>query len=871
MKRLLIASLAAAFLAGGLFARPAFAEVLYEYRETTPLNKSVAYEQVRQMTDAGMLDIHILRVALDDPYTYIGPVDSAKEPGLKETATSLLSGAGAIAGTNADFFGMAGGYSLPFGPISEGNRLKAVSQSINQNANEFAALFIDNYNNPFMRYMKADIRFYNAGQINVNVNNYNKINPVGGPFIVDRQIAKSTAAIDSRHKGLLKVVVESGRITYISQKGETVDIPPDGYVLILPSDMADTYRYRFNVGETADLVITNNLGINFSYIKSSIGGGGLILSGGQTVHDKGTAPSGRHPRTAVGVTRDKKMLILMTVDGRTHSIGATHDEMAALLLRYGAYDAMHFDGGGSSTMVIQSPESGEYEVVNTLSEGAQRRIINALGVFDRSPVGDMKWLGLTLPQQHTFVGAPVEMDVHGLDAYDHHLALPDNARVTFSGEGGIWEDATFIPQKAGAQVIEAQYNGKTAQQTLYVYEIAELQCETRTVRVFPDTETALSFTGIARGGESVPADNAVSVKVNPPRLGEFANGVFTAKQSGTGYLECEVNGVFTYLPVSVGGQATALNAFEGAARISFIGYPDAVTGAVTRGMSQNRTEWQMDYRFNRSNDTQAAYLSFDTPYVIPGDPAALRMNVYGDGSGNWLRGRIRDAEGRQHLIDFAYAVDFTGWQSVTATIPEDARAPLTLERIYLAAVSSETEQYGTLYFSGLEALYIPYSTEPVPEGQRFTDPLRKDLSRTPENQTLNLTVAERMAYSVRNEGKTTILTMTAAGGGLRAADSSQWRRFTADMENAWPEYLIIILDESPDRFSQPKEAELFHKALARQSEHRTVLVVSASFDAADCEIRDGVRYINLQKPFDGTGARIRFAVGEDGIAFDMNP
>ena len=64
--------------------------------------------------------------------------------------------------------------------------------------------------------------------------------------------------------------------------------------------------------------------------------------------------SGRQPRTAFGVSQDGTKAIIMVVDGRGDSIGATHQEMADLMRTYGAYDAMHLDGGGSSTMAVKT-------------------------------------------------------------------------------------------------------------------------------------------------------------------------------------------------------------------------------------------------------------------------------------------------------------------------------------------------------------------------------------------------------------------------------------------------------------------------------------------------------------------------------------
>lgn len=59
-----------------------------------------------------------------------------------------------------------------------------------------------------------------------------------------------------------------------------------------------------------------------------------------------------HPRTAVGLTADNKLL-LVTVDGRqsVFSEGVYLDELGSLMQRLGATQAVNLDGGGSTTMV----------------------------------------------------------------------------------------------------------------------------------------------------------------------------------------------------------------------------------------------------------------------------------------------------------------------------------------------------------------------------------------------------------------------------------------------------------------------------------------------------------------------------------------
>lgn len=60
----------------------------------------------------------------------------------------------------------------------------------------------------------------------------------------------------------------------------------------------------------------------------------------------------RHPRTAVAITSDQKML-LVTVDGRSfQSYGFTIPELAQFFTELGSTDAINLDGGGSTVMWI---------------------------------------------------------------------------------------------------------------------------------------------------------------------------------------------------------------------------------------------------------------------------------------------------------------------------------------------------------------------------------------------------------------------------------------------------------------------------------------------------------------------------------------
>jgi exopolysaccharide biosynthesis protein len=113
-----------------------------------------------------------------------------------------------------------------------------------------------------------------------------------------------------------------------------------------------------------------------------IGGWPRILRDGENVATDASTVEGtlsgnaeaRHPRTAVGFSRDSSTLLLLTVDGRSeNSGGMTLVELADMMRHLGAWQAMNFDGGGSTTMVIDgnvvnhpSDKEGERTVGNAL-------------------------------------------------------------------------------------------------------------------------------------------------------------------------------------------------------------------------------------------------------------------------------------------------------------------------------------------------------------------------------------------------------------------------------------------------------------------------------------------------------------------------
>lgn len=99
-----------------------------------------------------------------------------------------------------------------------------------------------------------------------------------------------------------------------------------------------------------------------------------------------------HPRSAVGISRNGRYLILMAIDGRQagYSESASMGETAEWIRKLGAYNALNLDGGGSTALVIEGPDGVPVELNRPCGPppGVERRVANHLGVFaQRLPGG----------------------------------------------------------------------------------------------------------------------------------------------------------------------------------------------------------------------------------------------------------------------------------------------------------------------------------------------------------------------------------------------------------------------------------------------------------------------------------------------------
>ena len=875
-----------------------FADNLYSEKTEEIVTKGVTYGYEHRLATDGWQNIHTLTIDLTSDNVKIAPVESSTEYGLKETALKLLNDSGAVAGVNADFFGLTGAYSASFGPVISDGELISVGTDKNLNSKEYAAYFMTDTGNSFIDYLRFTADFVNDAGARLELASINKITELVYPMYFNSSAAPNTADIDKRIDGLVKIVVENDTITYISQPGETVTCPDgNGYVIIVKGTYADYANQNFHVGDHVSTRIESSIDLNS--IQTAVGGAGRILVNGEKAND-GTIITGRQPRTALGISQDGNKLILMVVDGRGTSIGATHDEMVALMKEYGAYNAMHLGGGGSSTMVAETADEDELSVKNTVSEGTPRKIMTALGVFNTSQTGSLSQLKLEADTERAFVGESVKTKLIGYDSYYNKVDIPAE-QVTYSVTGGNGNAANGIltAYEPGIYTVTAEYGGFTASANVTYSYAAAMTPSVSSISLDKGQSITLSFNGVDLEGYSAPLTNGISYVLSNEDLGTISpNGTFTAVNNGTGYITCISGTAVCHIPVSVGGTLKTVESFENSPTVTFSSYPSNVMGSasVTSSASDGSKGLQLNYKLEKSDDTQAAYAKFNSPIVLNGTPKTITMSVKGNGTNHWVRGKIIDASGNSYTIDFSKGVNWSGWNEVTANVPAEVTYPIKLETLYVAALTSDSSSEYSIAFDNIKAV-VSDGVADVPSNPSFNDVQNVAIDNK-EAGSFYITLAGNVVYSGQNKpsnytdarvsvnnalqqnsdlmiyaggcditsgssvetikyGSTyafhnynvadlSIIELTAKNGGLRNTQASQWQRFSNDIAAAGNKNVIFIMDVTPSNFRDKLEGDLFKSALNTiKNSGKNVYVVSASGNSSWNTVRDGIRYINL--------------------------
>jgi hypothetical protein len=185
---------------------------------------------------------------------------------------------------------------------------------------------------------------------------------------------------------------------YYEAAGTPIDVDglliSHGVVVSRQENALYSCSYLFDVSNNVTVIHTNWPPAPTGEVYNAITGTYPLVIGGVNIGRKYLNipdPTGIHgvqPRTAYGVSKDHKTLYLLTLDGRQsgYSDGGLDWETAGWLLAIGAYEGDNMDGGGSTTLVMQTSSGAALELNKSSAvagdaQHRERTVGAALSIF----------------------------------------------------------------------------------------------------------------------------------------------------------------------------------------------------------------------------------------------------------------------------------------------------------------------------------------------------------------------------------------------------------------------------------------------------------------------------------------------------------
>lgn len=881
----------------------AYGTLLYEDKEVQTITRGLTYEKSSRMYPEGWLDVYMLTIDASETDLIVEVIESVDAIGAKASVEKLANDNGVIAAVNGDFFG-SGTKKSSMGQVASNGSMKAVQNYYNGSENKYAGLFIDTENVPFIDYVKSSIGFHTS-DYSIVMGAKNKVTDFSKPVYFDKTAISSTSSIDATFSNLYKIKVKDNVITYISGAGENVSLEDCDYIIVMNKSTASDKLKNYSVGMAVDFaeneVFQFRPAKSISNIKFGISGGGELLRNGEYVATgEIIGKNVRNPRTLVGVNQDKSKIFIACIDGRKNGLGATHQESAQIMKEYGCYDAIHMDGGGSTTMVVKQEDESALSVVNVPSEGSLRAVANGIGIKATGEAGVLQRIkAYTADDNDNYLFRGVENSIY-VNAYDGQLneMNVDVGNLSFSSTiQGEWNGNKFVPSQEGKGTITVSYNGVSDTMNVTVLKGAQA------IRVTADSysldvgeSTNLKPVLVNKDGYTLETNTELKYTVDNEAVGSVKNGVFTAKGEGTATVtvESEEFGVSSQLTIAVGKKHIAVQSFESGRDIVMYYYPEdsGISGnsEIVEGVAiDGKCSLKIDYNFKpNQTTTQVVYAGLEKRALkLPSGASDMVLWYKGDGSNNGIKVALKDANGTTQNIEIASDLTSTEWKMGKSSIPSGLVEPVKVDKIYVSSLNTDdSNTSGTVYVDNMSVL------APTGSGSGdytdVSDYMNTDLSsksgeivslfgRTSggnsstvsrvvsdmaqdaraiafagstniSNNTGVPSVVWNNAYTTNNTDNFSFVTLATGSGSLRTANSDQWRYLQDYCYNLSKRNIVILMDKylwSGITVQKERDAlhSIFKKAIREYG--KNVIVVSSVGESNYVELKDGVRYVNL--------------------------
>ena len=734
---ILIYSFIAAFV---FFASPQSTLAFQDIKKDFPLSSGVNYKQYTY-TNTYTNSINHLSVNLNDSYTKLA-VGLPSPVNQLMTTTKIANqhtreGNRVVGAVNAAFFETNN--DMPLYLISQNNNIVnggVISDSRANYVSEPIAFGITADGNADIENFDFDIKVDYKG-LSYELTGLNRQRQANEAIIFTPQhlstetksnqygmeiVVETASPVTSNYFGQ----VLDGRVTQIRPYGssESVTIPKNGFVLsVNGTDWMNAFK---NITINESIKVSFDINQKWKNSQFMLASGPMLLLDGKpyiTMDTSNYRATELAPRSAIAISKDKKTVNLITVDGRLGSFskGMSLTQFANYLAKLGFDRAINLDGGGSTTMGIRNYGSNTVVLANKPSDGSERRVSAILEAISTAPTGVGKHISASRDQIGTLlVGSTINLRVNYIvdQFYNPITFSTSNVKVT-SGSSIISSTGlNYTAVRAGEDRVYVSYENATQSFPVKIVDApTSLTISSNATTIEPNA--SMAFKASARDTEgnnliyspsqlnwSVEGDiGTISTSGLFKSNGKIGKGRIIAKL-GTKEVSKEIEVKLAYegnsylissLETTTGWTSFNANASSG---IKLAQSPEPTK------LGKNSLKLSYDMTGN-SAGTAAVYMNRTTPISLPGAPLKIGVWVFGDGNENWLRGRILGNDGTTHTISFTEidGLNWNGWKYIEAPVPSSVQAPIQFDSLYIAQPNVSKQGKGALYFDKLQAVY----------------------------------------------------------------------------------------------------------------------------------------------------------------------
>ncbi|WP_068400747.1 phosphodiester glycosidase family protein [Kribbia dieselivorans] len=685
-------------------------ERIYLDTEKRPVAPGLNLTSQQWLDNAGIQRTDVLTADLGTQGLKVDYVDSGSVAGTSPLGQQL-DRVGAVAGVNGDFFdinnsGAAQGIGIAGGQVRKG-----------PNAGRIHAAGIDAQGLGALSQMYLDGTVSLPGDVTRPLTGYNvsalPTNGIGAytPLWGDYTRDRATQGLSNK----AEVIVTDGVVTSEATAPRSGRLP-EGAIAFVGREAGATALKALKVGDKVSL--SYSVRSSAGDMKVAIGGSGPIVKDGATVPSSDKAV---HPRTAIGFSKDRTKMFLVTVDGRTaQSRGMSLEELGDYLVELGADSAMNLDGGGSSTLIAREAGEKVNDVENDPSDGYQRSVPNGLALFAEQ--GSGRLTGLRVVPAHddedenllkVFPGLTRELDAYGHD----ETYAPVDAEVSFGATpaavGTVSAEGTFTARRSGDATVTASAGPVSGTTTVRVLgDLTRLESTTRTVSIATQEERGrFSVVGYDKDGfraDIEPADltldyDQTKLEVTPDGRGGFVVKPLVA--SAGEVITATAAGVTTHIAVAVGLEEKVVANFDDAAKWKWSGARSTGSLQPTEGRNGG-TALQINYDFTQSTGTRTSNAGSPLNIDIEGQPQKIGLWVKGDGRGQWWSFSIHDANGTYYPL-YGPHITWTGWRYVEVDVPQGLPFPIDVYRFGIIETVASKQYKGSVAIDDITVKVAP--------------------------------------------------------------------------------------------------------------------------------------------------------------------